>query len=790
MTQHPLNPLFALAAMMAASVWAQPPKADPPPGLPDTAVSEPAQHRDTAASPGESGAIPAPTATPRAAVAADAEDAEELQKVEIVGRRQISYKNDIVYSATKTAARLKDVPQSVSYVTKELIQDQGAVRTSDVVRNISNVNMFSSYEGDLSLRGFRVGSSTLLNGLPNTAGGWNQSLLWNLERYEVVKGPASMIYGQTDPGGTINMVTKKPLATPRQAVTFTAGSFNSFLTTMDFTGPLNDDKSLLYRLNVGFEDASTFRDLQENRNLMIAPSISFLPDDRTRVNLDFVYASIKGKLDRGQPIFGASAGTDLTSTPISFAIAKPNDYLDETTLNLTASIHHRLTDRISINGTYLKSKFNEDQMEHRTSNSYGVDSAGDEIPTLMGMRTIRREREYNTDNLTAYVVADLDAGPTVHQVLVGFDYGQFVTPKGASSSSSATGYRNAANDGVINNYDPANKDDYLLDADGNPVPNVPHFDLENPDYSLAHIEDYIINSRNFSDPSKRYNHGVYLQDQIGWGPFKALLGLRYEHYVDVTDYEQSTEERVEQSAWIPRVGLVYEILPQVNVYGTYAEGFSPQSASIVQDPDRYGGPFDPLTSRLYEAGVKTELFARRLFGTMSVYQITQNNILVDANDAGNPDLLRQRGQERGRGVEIEVQGQITPAFSLSANTSFSKTEITEDSDPTLVGKEKENAPNTQGGLWARYNLLEGALRGVGAGAGVSFVGERSTFNDDLQLPAYQVYDAALFYNVNRFQLAFRVSNLLDETHWTGGYDYNRLYPGAPRHYVATAAYTF
>src|SRR5690606_16982617 len=211
-------------------------------------------------------------------------------------------------------------------------------------------------------------------------------------------GPASALFANTDPGGTVNTVTKKPLDESRKSVAFTTGSYNTFRLTSDFTGPMNQTRTLLYRLNLAYQNAESFRVLQGGEDMVIAPSISFIPNDRTQVNIDFVYTKTKSRLDRGQPIFGASAGTDLASTPISFAIAKQNDFENETSLFTTLSLQHKFTDKLIFNVKYLKFLYDEDLLEHRTSNRYAVDADGNEIPTLMEMSTIRRMRKNYNDN--------------------------------------------------------------------------------------------------------------------------------------------------------------------------------------------------------------------------------------------------------------------------------------------------------------------------------------------------------------------------------------------------------
>lgn len=193
------------------------------------------------------------------------EELTALQEVEVIGRKESSYKNTNSFIGTKTASALKEVPQSVGYVTKELILDQGATTINEVVKNISGVNAYSAYN-DFSIRGFRAtgnrNSGNLINGMRAQSSLWKQSSLANIERVEVIKGPASALFGNAAPGGIINRVTKKPLLSAQHNITVGVGSWNTLKTYGDFTGPLNQEKTLLYRLNLGYEKTDSFRDLQ------------------------------------------------------------------------------------------------------------------------------------------------------------------------------------------------------------------------------------------------------------------------------------------------------------------------------------------------------------------------------------------------------------------------------------------------------------------------------------------------------------------------------------------------
>jgi iron complex outermembrane recepter protein len=710
------------------------------------------------------------------------ESQSELQTVEITGRLETDYSNEVSFAPTKTATPLKDVPQAVSYVTKEVITDRQAYTVNDVVKNISGINQFSYYN-DYTIRGFRS-QQELVNGLRVIGLFGPQVLTANLERVEVIKGPASAVFGNSSPGGTVNRVTKKPLFTDRKAISITTGSFNRLRSTLDFTGPLNEDKTLLYRLNLAYENSDSFRDLQEFRSFMVAPSISFLPTDKTRVNFDLVITRFDGKLDRGQPIFGASAGTDLGSTPISFAIGAANDYHETNVAYSTLSLEHEFTDFLSFNMSYMRYGFQEDLFEHRTSNQFAVDGSGNQIPTLMGMRISAREREQVTDNLSSYLVADFNTGKLSHKLLAGYDFIQAVTPTGSAGifTSSNAIYRTV--DGRLAAYDPENREQYLFDENGNPIPNIPHFNLQDPEYLLGYPSDYTLGRFEYS-ASRFYTQGIYIQDQIQLDRLQVLLGLRQEFYVDVLGYETPEDNEVQQNKLLPRLGLVYGITNQINLYGTYTESFQPQNPADITGENSQN--FDPQTGSMIELGAKGGFFNDQLAVTLAAYNIENKNLIIPDVTTGQ---LTQRGAEESMGIELDINGRIGENLSLTANYAYNDAIIAEDDNEELIGEAKENAPNHAGGFFASYDFTNSFLNGLNINLGSNFVSERNTFDRSLTLPSYIVWDAGISYKANKVKVALTFNNLFNETHWVGGYSYVRLFPGEPRNYLVNVAYTF
>jgi iron complex outermembrane receptor protein len=281
-----------------------------------------------------------------------------------------------------------------------------------------------------------------------------------------------------------------------------------------------------------------------------------------------------------------------------------------------------------------------------------------------------------------------------------------------------------------------------------------------------------------------------LQDHIKWGPLQALIGFRYDEYIDRTNYEKPNEEKVKQHSFLPRVGLTYTLNPNINLYSTYVKGYNPQTASVIANPNA-GGPFDPLENNMIEVGGKSSWFNDNLFVTLALYKIEQKNTLYTANDATNPDLMRAVGKENSKGIEVDITGNILPQWSISAAYSYNESHITDSPIAEEVGRQKPNTPNNQGNLWTRYNFTNGTLKDFGIAFGTNYVTTRTMSQTNTQtLPGYTVMNGALYYTINKFKLQLNANNLANKTYWVGGYDYIRLFPGAPRNWMLTLGYSF
>ena len=728
----------------------------------------------------------------------DSTKVSQLNTVEIIGRKETSYKNTSSFSGTKVNLALKDTPQSIGYVTKELILDQNATTVNDVVKNISGINQYSFYN-DFSIRGNRVmgnkvvGGGMLLNGMKAQTSIWKPMSLANIERVEVIKGPASAMFGNASPGGVINRITKKPLATRMRSITTSIGSFNTLKTYADFTGPANKSKTLLYRLNLGYETTDTFRDLQSSKNIIIAPSFSYLPTDRTRLNIDIFYRNMNGKLDRAQSVFGDG---DLYSTPISQSLSAANDYLKENFLNLTTSLVHQFSDNLTFNSVYLHSSYDEDLQEHRQANAYVSKADGKTDYSKIVMTAQIRKRNFRNNSFNNFFNLKVNTGEVKHNILLGYDY--YLTQMLPSSSEmQARGYL-LKNGKATNKFDKTKIGQYVLDADGNPKTNVPYFDLTkgNTGNGLKDISKYIFEQNNMI-PTTQYSHGVYLQEQLEYKFLKLLLSGRIENFNDeIVDSKTYEVKKVGQTAFIPRIGLVAEVNKNINLYATWVKGFEPQSGAIQSDPEKFGGPFDPEYSRLYEVGMKSEWFQKRLSATVAIFNLKKMNALYAAPIENYPDRMEQIGEEVSKGIELDIAGFITPNWSIIANYSYNDAKITKTKDGKErdFGMQRPNTPRHSGNLWMKYIIGKGIVKGLGFGAGYNFVTERFGQIDRREhtvvYPSYGIVDAALYYKVQNIQLQANLNNVFNKIHWVGGYDKLRSFPGAPRNVSITVSYKF
>ena len=714
---------------------------------------------------------------------------KKLQTVEIIGRARKDYNSDYSFSASKIALKNMEVSQAITTVTKELIADKGVTRLGDVVKNVSGVTQTSFYN-NYAIRGVTQQASyresRLMNGMVTSHIFFSQPMMMNVERVEVIKGPASMTFSSTDAGGSINIITKKPLKTNRKEVSLSVGSYQTVVGALDFTGPLNKSKTLLYRLNLGYENGKSFRDLQFKKAYMIAPTIAYVPNEKTNISFEFVMSNNSNRLDRGQPIFKANPGDRpaLTSTPITYAIGAINDVNKTLDLNFMGNLTHKFTDNLSINMAYMKHIWNEDLTELRTDNNFGKDSHGVEQKDKVQLRYVQRNSNFFTDNFNAYLNYDWKLGENFkNKSVLGYDLVMFEVGHGGTNTVR----------------------DYTGNAAlGTLTPRIPHWDLtKEGQYRVMYPGFYQPQARRMQETTPMYfsTNSAYFMNQMElWNRLIFNIGLRQEWYTDKNFYKRKNEETVKQNKFLVRAGLMYKATKNINAYASYIEGFQMQTDAYLgydgfrrrlSDGKIVRDPFKPKTTRMYEFGAKTEWLEGKLHASIAYYDIKQNNILTYDDTVYNgavDELMTEGGTERNKGLEIDVMGRILPNWLVNAGYAYNDSKVTDQKRGTY---RKDNAPKHTFNLWTRFDVKEGFFKNLGVGAGLNYSAEKISWQEpDLVLPDYTIVDAAVYYKIKDMQLSFNINNIFNKTYWLGAFNYPRLFPGTPRNVMFTVRYTF
>jgi len=656
----------------------------------------------------------------------------EDEEIEIIvtGDRESGYSVPNASTATRTDTPIRDIPTSIQVIPQQVLEDQNVLRLQDALQNVSGVSKYGNYggtgAGSYNIRGFSQ-DGNFRNGfrdndfysLPETA---------NIERVEVLKGPASVLFGQVEPGGIINIVTEQPLSEPYYSLGFEVGNYDFYRTTLDISGPLNSDKSLLYRLNVAYQNADSFRDFVETERVFIAPVVTWNISDRTTLTVDFEYLYDDPLYDRG--LSALSDGSLVLPIERFLGYSSLDDY-HQARYRGGFTFEHQFSDNWQLRNALAIS-----------SNRLGGQRT-DVNGTLQDDRFIPRELrddEFVVENygVQTELTGNFDTGAIAHQLLLGFELSRKTR--------------------VYN----------TVSAD------LPLIDIFDPDYEIS-LPTELPNAFQLADRIDAL--GLYLQDQITLTDnLKLLVGGRF----DFTDQEENypldgISNNQSDEAFSPRLGIVYQPIEPISLYASYSRSFVP-----VVGRSATNSPFVPQRGTQYEVGIKGEFFDGRLLATLAGYEITKTNVLTF--DPADPDFSIQVGEQRSRGIELDVAGEILPGWNIIASYAHTDAEVTED-NLLPVGSRLANVPENSASLWTTYELQNGSLQGLGFGLGLFFVGDRAGFAGsdppEFELPSYLRTDAAVYYRRNNWKAAINIKNLFGIEYYETHQGYDIVYPGAP-----------
>lgn len=642
-------------------------------------------------------------------------------------------------TASRADMPIMQTPFSVQVVPQQVMKDQQAIGLEDGVKNISGVQQlwgggqYDSFmiRGFPTLEHFRDGVR-----LPEHA-----IDMANIERVEVLKGPAAMLYGRIDPGGMINVVTKKPEVARFYAVQQQFGSYGLFRTTADATGPITSDGKLAYRLNLSYLDDKTFRDNSSRDRFFIAPSIVWRPFNSTEFNLSFEYRDEKLPFDSGLP----TIDNRIVSVPVSRSFHQPGfrDKIESKLVdfNWTHQINPIFKFQNGVAAIWADYQFRE------------TPTAGFQTRLTAADPFLRRGayfENFNRNMQTVYVnlTGDFTTWGIKHKTLLGWDYYNKETTNKGFAAFAGTDEQRDKYFTFINVFNPV-----MPSLDFNELNNL----RKNAPNDFGRIQESW--------------HGFYFQDQITlWDKLHILGGGRYDwakskQAFSVEPIQGNDLNSVRTNSFSPRVGILYQPVTWLSLYGNFVESFGFNNGRSED-----GRPLAPETSSNFEAGVKIELLDSKLSANIAYYHLTKQNILTRlALDAPTFDTI---GEARSQGVEVDISGEIYKGLKMIATYAFTDTRITKDNDGNL-GNRLPNAPLHSGSIWLSYDFQQPELAGLSIGSGVFLIGSRQADTaNTLKLQDYQRWDAFISYvmkaSSNRLVAQLNVINILDQKYFFNG----------------------
>ncbi len=649
-------------------------------------------------------------------------------------------------TATKTNTPLMETPLSITVMPKAVIQDQQAVQLSDVTKNVSGVFQGTNLGGFVEqfiMRGFNTSYVNYYDGyrFPNASG----MSLANAERVEVIKGTAANLYGRVEPGGMINVVTKRPQLMPYYALQQQFGSYDLYRTTADATGAVTENGSLLYRLNLEYLTKNSFRDYGYNERTFLAPSITWKISDRDQVDVDLMYSEQNSQVDYGLPL--NTLTNRPANVPISRYLGEPaTDNSHSNLYNTGATYTHAFSEdwKLSAKFTYLNRNVDFSQTSPLPFLPFPP------FPPSLNTQTGVMQRAYTRgiNTIDSYfgtvdMTGRFTTGVAKHTLLAGWDNYQLTLTE----------------------------QNYLYPANS--------INIYNPIYRPINISQ--LQPNDFHDGNLQWN-GAYIQDQITlFTKLHILGGGRYDWISETAGISDKSlalasarSTSVQNGRFNPRVGLLYQPWQWLSLYGNYVESLG--AANINTTPN--GTILQPETAEQLEAGFKTVFFEERLSSTVAFYSLTKQNMPILKPGTF---FFESISKARSQGIEVDVAGKITEGLSLIANYTATDALILQGK---YAGNALWNVPKNAGSVWAKYDLQQEALTGLSLGAGVYLQGQKpGDMANSYQLPGYGRVDALVKYKIAaaKTTLQFNVENLLSKQYYTSSLP-NNIYsinPGTP-----------
>jgi catecholate siderophore receptor len=661
---------------------------------------------------------------------AAASDPTLLPRVTVTAEHESDgYLTERSRTATKTDTPLLDVPQAVSVITRDLIEDQSMQSLADVARYVPGAGMAQG-EGNrdtIILRGNSSTSDFFLDGVRDDIEYFRD--LYNVDRVEVLKGPNAMIFGRGGAGGVVNRVSRQANWEAAREMSLQGGSWENKRATFDVGDGLTDNVAA--RLTGMYEDSESYRDGVALERMGFNPTLAFSVGDATLVRFSYEYFDYDRTADRGIP----SLDRRPFQTNESTFFGDPGTSPTFATVNQgSIVIDHAFNENVSIRNRVLYADY--DKFYQNVFAGGPVDASTGDVPIAAYNNQQLRENFFNQTDLTF----SFDTGPVGHEFLAGVEFGEQVTD-------------NFRNTGFFNDTD------VLFQAPANdPTIDVPLTFRQGPTDADNHGRATIA--------------AVYAQDQVEFSPkFLAVLGLRYDSFdMNFTNNRTGDDIRTSDDLLSPRGGLIYKPAEDMSLYASYSMTYVPRAGAQLASLNPTTAAFDPEEFENIEVGAKWD-FRPGLALTAAIFQLDRKNVVIpDPNDPGVSILV---DGQRTEGVELGLSGRINEAWSIQGGYAYQDGELTD----ALGGTRLAQLPRHVASLWNRYDVSE--AWGIGLGI-VHQTGMFAASDNLVTLPGFTRVDAAVFYTLNdRLRMQLNVENLLDEEYYPNAHNNNNITPGSP-----------
>ncbi|MFA9285279.1 TonB-dependent receptor [Comamonas sp. SY3] len=680
-----------------------------------------------------------------AAQQAPAETTLQEVRVQADTAADVGYAAPTAKSATKIEAPLRDIPQTVNVVPQQLMRDQAVQSMQDVLKAVPGIGLShgDGQRDQVTIRGFTAIADQFVDGVRDDALYFRD--LSNVEQVEVLKGPASVLYGRGSSGGLINRITKKP-GIDRSEVGLTLGSWNQRRGEFDLARA-PQDSIVSYRLTGAIERADSYRDQQFLDRKALAGSVQFKFSADTQLLLQADYLKDSRLTDFGIPAFQGRPVNVPPRTYYGAANARDTDVSTSEVYSASATLSHRFNDSLSLRNVLRYYDYSLD----RSNTLVGAVNEKAQTATLNRGHLERDEHGFfNQLEMTQ----KLELAGMQHQVLYGLELGR--QNKGLLSISQS-------NVGTVSLFNPV----------------------------LPVVSPMLTAAPSANNDSVFSVASAYVQDMVTLAPeWKLLAGVRYDRFRQETDNYTPGSVNLGRTdvAWSPRVGLVYQPSNALSYYVSFSKSFQPSGETFALAANNAQLAPEKTTSR--EVGVKWDLLDGKASANAALFEIERTNI-KSVDPVSN--TLVPLGVQRTRGLELSFAGDLSQGWQIWSGYAYLLSEMTSspavDAGQPVEGKRATLTPKHSANVWVTKALGHG----FGAGGGISYVGARfANPGNTVVLPGYVTLDAMAYYRLNNVDLQLKLNNLLDKRYIVAGHGSspNLNLPGAPRSVQLVARYRF